>query len=208
MRGVLAPSKGRLIRCTVHGSTPNRFAILRTPSVRTTIEARSLDNPAMSRLRRIAKKDAAVGGWTLAASRRRGEQIEARDTRAALNAKSGANSGDRLSAPLAAPPYEQAPAREDQARQSSADQRVLRDHRRAPGLATAGGEYAAAGAYYGSEGAMQAAEGSLLSSASGIGFKISGLNPLSSASSSSASSGTGLSGSNWSFSPPTLNFAT
>ena len=28
------PSKGRLIRCTVPGSTPNRFAILRTPSVR------------------------------------------------------------------------------------------------------------------------------------------------------------------------------
>lgn len=27
-------SKGRLIRCTVPGSTPNRFAILRTPSVR------------------------------------------------------------------------------------------------------------------------------------------------------------------------------
>jgi hypothetical protein len=29
-----APSKGRLIRCTVPGSTPKRFAILRTPSVR------------------------------------------------------------------------------------------------------------------------------------------------------------------------------
>jgi myo-inositol-1(or 4)-monophosphatase len=28
------PPKGRLIRCTVPGSTPNRFAILRTPSVR------------------------------------------------------------------------------------------------------------------------------------------------------------------------------
>ena len=28
------PSKGRLIRCTVPGSTPKRFAILRTPSVR------------------------------------------------------------------------------------------------------------------------------------------------------------------------------
>jgi hypothetical protein len=32
--GVLAPSKGRLIRCTVPGLTPNRAAILRTPSVR------------------------------------------------------------------------------------------------------------------------------------------------------------------------------
>ena len=30
----LAPSKGRLIRCTVLGSTPKRFAIFRTPSVR------------------------------------------------------------------------------------------------------------------------------------------------------------------------------
>jgi hypothetical protein len=29
-----AASKGRLIRCTVLGSTPNRFAIFRTPSVR------------------------------------------------------------------------------------------------------------------------------------------------------------------------------
>jgi len=27
-------TKGRLIRCTVPGSTPKRFAILRTPSVR------------------------------------------------------------------------------------------------------------------------------------------------------------------------------
>jgi hypothetical protein len=34
MRPTLAPSKGRLIRCTVPGSTPNRAAILRTPSVR------------------------------------------------------------------------------------------------------------------------------------------------------------------------------
>jgi hypothetical protein len=57
----------------------------------------------------------------------------------------------------------------------------------AAGLATAGGEYAAAGA---EEGAV----GSLLSSASGIGFKISGLNPLSS---TSSSPGTGLSGSSW-----------
>src|SRR5437879_5527136 len=30
----VATSKGRLIRCTVPGSTPNRAAILRTPSVR------------------------------------------------------------------------------------------------------------------------------------------------------------------------------
>jgi hypothetical protein len=30
----LAPSKGRLMRCTVPGLTPNRTAILRTPSVR------------------------------------------------------------------------------------------------------------------------------------------------------------------------------
>jgi hypothetical protein len=36
-------------------------------------------------------------------------------------AKSGANSDDRLSAPLVAPPSEQASAREDQARQASAD---------------------------------------------------------------------------------------
>ena len=30
----LTPAKGRLMRCTVPGSTPNRAAILRTPSVR------------------------------------------------------------------------------------------------------------------------------------------------------------------------------
>jgi hypothetical protein len=31
---VLAPAKGRLMRCTVPGLTPKRSAILRTPSVR------------------------------------------------------------------------------------------------------------------------------------------------------------------------------
>jgi hypothetical protein len=75
----------------------------------------------------------------------------------------------------------------------------------AAGLATAGSEYAAAGAELGAEGAEAGAYGSLLSSASGIGFKIAGLNPLSSA---SGSGGTGLSNSNWSIIPPTLNFAT
>jgi hypothetical protein len=67
----------------------------------------------------------------------------------------------------------------------------------AAGLATAGAGYAAAGA---EEGAV----GSLLASAGGIGFKIGGLNPLSSPS----SPGTGLSGSSWSFNvPPVLNFS-
>ena len=46
---------------------------------------------------------------------------QARDTVAARNAKSGANSGSRLSASLPVPPREQAAAREDQAGQSSAD---------------------------------------------------------------------------------------
>jgi hypothetical protein len=41
---LLASSKGRLIRCTVPGLTPNRSAILRTPSVR----------PGLSRAARIA----------------------------------------------------------------------------------------------------------------------------------------------------------
>jgi hypothetical protein len=69
----------------------------------------------------------------------------------------------------------------------------------AANLATAGGEYAA--------GAEEGAVGSLLSSASGIGFKIGGLNPVSSAS-SSGGGGTGLSGSSWNIIPPTLNFST
>jgi hypothetical protein len=47
------PSKGRLIRCTVPGSTPNRFAILRTPSVR----------PGVLRAARIrASSSAAIRG--------------------------------------------------------------------------------------------------------------------------------------------------
>jgi hypothetical protein len=67
----------------------------------------------------------------------------------------------------------------------------------AASLAEAGAGYAAAGA---EEGAV----GSLLASAGGIGFKIGGLNPLSSPS----SPGTGLSGSSWSFNvPPVLNFS-
>lgn len=68
----------------------------------------------------------------------------------------------------------------------------------AANFALAGGEYAAAGA---EEGAV----GSLLSSASGIGFKIGGLNSLSS---TSSSAGTGLASSSWSFNiPPLLNFS-
>ena len=78
----------------------------------------------------------------------------------------------------------------------------------ATGLALAGGEYGAAGAEYGAEGAEEGAVGSLLQSASGIGFKLGSLNPVSSAS-SSGGGGTGLSNSSWSFNvPPLLNFST
>jgi hypothetical protein len=49
----LAPSKGRPIRWTVPGSTPNRAAILRTPSVR----------PGLSRAALIAfSRSAGIGG--------------------------------------------------------------------------------------------------------------------------------------------------
>src|SRR5262249_33477624 len=48
-----APAKGRLMRCTVFGLTPNRAAILRTPSVR----------PGLSRAARMAfSRSAAIGG--------------------------------------------------------------------------------------------------------------------------------------------------
>jgi hypothetical protein len=43
---------------------------------------------------------------------------KARDNAAARNAKSGANSGDRLNASLVAPPNTQTTAREDQAGQN------------------------------------------------------------------------------------------
>jgi hypothetical protein len=46
-------SKGRLIRCTVPGSTPNRAAILRTPSVRPGLSRVALEQRLARRRRRI-----------------------------------------------------------------------------------------------------------------------------------------------------------
>jgi hypothetical protein len=63
------------------------------------------------------QEDAADFGWT----GRLCDEEETNETRAARNAKSGANSGERLNATRAAPPNEKARGGEDQAGQSSAD---------------------------------------------------------------------------------------